>query len=129
MNILQVSDYYPPCFIGGAEIYAHRLSKSLIKEGHSVKVITNSSSVKCDKDYIYENVPVHVIKTRYSIKDIPVRFFNPWVFKKSMQIEDKPDFIHLHNFTNLTSSIIFALKKKFQVPIVWTTEVYIWMQK
>ena len=40
MKICQIIYTYPPYITGGADIYAERISKELVKKGHEVVVIT-----------------------------------------------------------------------------------------
>ena len=62
MKILVVSNFFPPHFVGGAEIVAFQLAQALAARGHSVRVFAGDASRNQPgydtTDDLHEGLPV-----------------------------------------------------------------------
>ena len=99
MKILVISNYYPPSFVGGAEIYAYRLAKEFFKMGHQIEIVTsfaNKPSVRKE-----EGILVHRITKMPPLWRITGKLlghnWNPYSYRIKNVIENfDPDIIHIH---------------------------------
>lgn len=113
-----VSNQYPPNFIGGAEIIAHKQVKELYKNNY-VKPIVFSvcNSLESDEGDVtfqmYDNIPivrVCVNQSRFGFNSI--NFFNEAVnnvFNRLCEIV-KPEIVHCHNMIGTSLGIIDIAK-------------------
>jgi len=75
MNILMVSNLYPPDVIGGAEIMAANLADGLADRGHVVRVVTSSLNASTPERECRNGVDVFRVRLRGTIfprGDLPV---------------------------------------------------------
>ena len=127
MNILFVSEYYPPKIMGGGEINLQTLAQTLAKQGHKVHILTS----QC-KNLATENEPENLIIHRTLITgEHPASAWSN--IKRSMQLSssiiseihtitkiEKIDLIHF-----IGISLIAAPKiKHLQIPLFATIESY-----
>jgi glycogen(starch) synthase len=57
MNILVLSNLYPPHYLGGYELICHAVVNNLRKRGHIVRILTSNHSVenpKGEEDFAIE---------------------------------------------------------------------------
>ena len=100
MNILFLSDDFPPQSFGGAGIVAYNLAKALCTVGHSVSVITTVQDKKSEGIVEYDGLKIYRIYANY-----PDRFrsyislYNFQTVQKVKKIinEIKPEIVHSHN--------------------------------
>lgn len=68
MKVLVVSNFFPPNFIGGAEIVAYKQARHLLERGHEVRVLAGDNSVRLPgyvtHDDVFDALPV----TRISLQ-------------------------------------------------------------
>lgn len=113
MKILYVSNCYPPNFIGGAELVAHRHACELLKLGCDVEVLAADHSGEHpplhEANDVYEGIPV----TRVSVSERETswnneNFRNPHIdriFEKVLK-RLSPDVVHCHNLPGLSVNFI-----------------------
>ena len=118
-TILVCSSFYPPKFIGGAELIAHYQAKVLQKRGHEVIVFAGENAPERQRHsmrrYDYDGVPVfrvclHPQDYQWDV----INFFNPkieWHFNTLLQAFS-PDVAHLHNIIGLSTGIIHSAKRR-----------------
>lgn len=112
-RILVCSNFYPPHFIGGAELIAHYQAKEFCKQGHQVEVFAGKSEAKGDRHAIYtedyEGIRVHrVVLTpedfdlsREDFRKAKVEHHFTGILKQF-----QPDIIHFHNMTGLAPALL-----------------------
>lgn len=117
MKILVVSSYFPPHFIGGAEIIAHRQALALAQRGHEVRVFAGDTSRQVPGhpalEDDYDGLPV----TRVALRTVD---FAPDANNVAHPIVDRhferlirqwrPDVIHAHHLIGLSLGIIRIAK-------------------
>lgn len=126
MKILYVANCYPPNFIGGAELIAHRHALELTRLGHSIHVLAGDHSGEFpplhDRSTDYEGIPV----TRVSLSGRETS----WMHEnfRNTQVDSifrtlletfKPDVVHFHNLPGLSCGCI-GICEEAGVPSVLT---------
>jgi len=107
MRVAVISNFFPPDFVGGAEIYAYRVAKELAKMGIDVSVVTSTKGKR-------EVLELDGMKVYRVTKPLPLQRitgnlfgynFNPSSYHiKTTLNEINPDIIHIHN---INSTIMF----------------------
>ncbi len=104
MRILEVSNVYPPHFIGGAELLAHEYAKALQTLGHEVQVFAGEihpfgehHEMRRDE---WEGIPVHrisMLPEDYGFGH--VNFSHPRIEAHFASVLEsfQPDVFHGHN--------------------------------
>ncbi len=139
MKICFLSSLYSPFEIGGAEIYVRKVAEGLVKRGHEVQVITVLQQKNSKTQENINGVSVYRVEPfnlypNYDFSRKPLMERAAWhlidlwnmrsyqAIKHIIEIE-KPDIIHINNFTGL-SSAIFNLGKSLDIPLVFTPHDY-----
>ena len=137
-----VSNLYPPYIHGGAELYVSHISERL-SERHGISVITSipfgrngsfaRGKVGEQKDGIYRFYPLNLYSnyhySRYPgfIKPLWHAFniWNPHTYSvvKAALKRERPDIVHVHNFTGLSASV-FSAAGDLGIPAVHTVHDY-----
>ena len=123
MKILMLTWEYPPRIVGGISRVVHDLSKTLIKDGHDVTVITYKDG---DAPYFEDDKGVKVYRVdNYMIN--PNNFID-WIMQMNFAMVAKAneiiakegnfDVIHAHDW--LVAYAAKTLKNSYNVPIVAT---------
>lgn len=118
MNILILTDKFPPFSNAGAEKMAYDISKRYAKLGHKVVVITTNNDLKNGTTMLlsYDNLTIYKIGSSYNANlRAYISLYNPLVLKSIRRILDRNhfDFAHLHNIhTHISYSVISLLKDK-----------------
>ncbi|MCX9083516.1 MAG: glycosyltransferase family 4 protein [Candidatus Methanoperedens sp.] len=144
MKICQIIYTYPPYILGGADIYAQKISAELSKSGNEVVVITtqpyesfssSKPSIKIiDGIKVYRFYPFNIYSwTNSSKKSMFLKsiwhIFDIWnlhtyiIIKKILQIE-KPDVVHIHTPIWFSLSVFDAVKS-MKIPTVFTLHDYL----
>jgi glycosyltransferase involved in cell wall biosynthesis len=115
MKICIATHHFPPNYYAGAEQYAYRLARFLMKKGHQVEVVTIESitqgnlEVESNRDF-YEDIPVHRLSFNLSLAKRPIslRFRNPFIGKWFRQYfaSNRPDLLHINSGYLLTGAVI-----------------------
>jgi len=125
MNILVLSDFFPPQLCAGAENIAFELSKGYIKEGNVVSVITINKSLKKGEVQVskIEGITCHEIGFSYNEKLAAyLGVFNPFLLKiiKKIIINGSYEVAHLHNVHKYISYSVIGLLEKHSIPSILT---------
>ena len=123
MKILMLTWEYPPRVVGGIARVVYDLSKTLIKDGHDVTVVTYKDG---DAPYFEDDKGVKVYRVdNYMIN--PNNFID-WIMQLNfnliakaneiMEKEGKFDVIHAHDW--LVAYAAKTLKNSYNIPIVAT---------
>ncbi len=97
MRILQVSPFYAP-HRGGVESHVRALSAELVRQGHSVEVLTSRHARGLPLEESIEGIPVHRSRTLGVVYNTPI---DPGVGRAIRTFD--PDLVHLHYPPPLTS--------------------------
>ena len=133
MNILQVSNGFPPTDRGGVEIYTLALSKMLRSIGHHVAVFCREPGegwpIYGVRDEVIEDIPVRFIVNRfYANTPLAPRYYDRQIealFARWVE-EQQPDAIHFQHTHGLSSSLL-ARVAKMGIPFVMTLHDYWYM--
>lgn len=112
VNILHIPPYAPP-IEGGSERFCFNLCKSLIKNGHNVRVFTSiKNSTKFD---VVEGVPCYYFKNyRHMLLLNPLAF----IYQKLSEGVDWADIVHVHSYIYFMSNQAALYRKKRKFPFV-----------
>ena len=123
MKILMLTWEYPPRVVGGISRVVHDLSRTLIKDGHEVTVVTykegDAPDFEDDKGVKVYRVRNYMINSNNFIEWIMQMNFN--MISKANEIiakEGKFDVIHAHDW--LVAYAAKTLKDSYNIPIVAT---------
>jgi len=130
MNILMISDFYPP-FMGGMYRHVQLLSRGLVKRGHKVTVCTvgnkylngfeEDRGVKVIRfEGFFQRIPFLFEDTKRK-RPPPMRDF--LITKKLEKIikKERPDVLHAHGWI-LYSAV--SMREKWKIPLVTTLHDY-----
>lgn len=139
MKICRILYTYSPYSLGGADIYAEKIHKELIKRTNSSSIVITINPHKGDvvEDYpegrIYRLHPFN-ISTQHAVGKEPMikqciwSFLDLYSFHLSRKIVnilklEKPDIVHLHTPVDVSLSAVNAVKK-VGLPLVYTLHDY-----
>lgn len=126
MNILVISQEYPPYLMGGVATHVQELVKGLVAAGHCVHVFTYSMECTfCIQDYgatiHFFHFPFKNRKDQYDGEMHEVRQLNCMMadyIKSVLNNGHAPDLIHAHEW--LTFECAEQLRTHFNIPVVMT---------
>ncbi len=123
MRILMLTWEYPPRIVGGISRVVHDLSKTLLKDGHDVTVVTykdgDAPYFENDKGVLVHRIDNYMINPNNFIDWIMQMNFN--MVAKANEIiakEGKFDVIHAHDW--LVAYAAKTIKNSYNIPIVST---------
>ena len=125
MNILVLSDFFPPQVNAGAENIAFDLCKGYVQNGNIVTVITVNKSLK-KGEIILSNlgsIKCYQIGFSYNEKfSAYVGLYNPFLLKiiKKIILENDFKIAHIHNIHSYISYSVIGLLQKFSIPSILT---------
>ncbi|MAG57808.1 MAG: hypothetical protein CMJ83_16100 [Planctomycetes bacterium] len=126
MRILYVIHAWPPEGKGGTEAHAHQVGQGLAARGHQIGVFARTGRPDRPEYEVttgWEG-PLSITRVNNTFRDTPSF---PWVYKNARihtaleaeLSEFKPDLVHVHHLTGLTTTIIEAVKSR-GIPLVMT---------
>lgn len=124
-TILICSSFYPPHFIGGAELIAHYHAKRMQERGHRVIALVGELTSRGERysltEGVYDGVTVFRVQLHpEDLGDQFVNFFHPRVERHFRALLDRfaPSVTHLHNLTGLSSGLITTAKQRGIVTVL-----------
>jgi glycosyltransferase involved in cell wall biosynthesis len=117
-HILMCCNFYPPFFIGGAELIVHAQARRMIQLGHRVTVFCGRDDGAYEHysmvEEVYEDVPVIRLYLRPSNFSQGQNFRNPQVDAAFGAVLDRiqPDIVHFHNIMGLSLGMVSAAKRR-----------------
>jgi len=124
MNIVFLTKYFPPDSIGGGEISAYYLAKSLSARGHHLTIIKKGKENK--KGFKREGLEILERKDLFN-KEVP-NFEKRWAESRASvlagQIPKNTDLIHAHDFHSALILSELKLSGSFQNSTVATIRDY-----
>lgn len=125
MKIALVANAYPPFFIGGAEIAAHRQARELLARGHELSCFCAASdealrpySVTLEEVDGVEVTRVNVPATRFTPHENFVNVLVEARFRDFISRQE-PDVVHFHNLPGLSLSL-FDVCEELALPSMVT---------
>ncbi len=128
MRILQVNKFFD--LHGGAEIYAHRLTKAQRDAGHEVHSFSTLSEKNLpsddEKNFVTRNT---LNKWEGPVKDAKKALQFIWnreaeLAMRKMLKEIRPDVVHVHNIYHHLSASVLRPIRQFRIPCVQTLHDY-----
>ncbi|MBN2500162.1 MAG: glycosyltransferase family 4 protein [Anaerolineales bacterium] len=129
MKIVITIHHFPPNYNAGAEIYAYRLAKWLLHQGHQVHVVSVESVSHVSSQELtvveepYEGIPVSRLYFNYDDVKDPFRasYQNCTIGKWFAEFleREKPELVHVNSCYLLSAETIFAAKQE-QLPVIVT---------
>jgi glycosyltransferase involved in cell wall biosynthesis len=144
MKICMISHAFPPEKLGGAEVYARRISRALARQGHKVIVITQRPFAGVSSLFpraetrdglvFYRFYPWNIFSI-YSAQKRPaalkalwrlIDLVNPIPALCACRIlrKERPDIVHAHITHGFSALILLRLIKKLRIPLVQTIHSY-----
>jgi glycosyltransferase involved in cell wall biosynthesis len=130
MRILICSSFFPPHYLGGAELVAYKQATILLSLGHDVRVFSGrlagplirSRGVKVDRGVL------HTTRVGLSAQDISGtswNFRNAAILREFGHVLDEfsPDLVHFHNLVGLSLTMIDECHTR-RLPTVMTLHDY-----
>src|SRR4051812_36654041 len=94
MNISMLISRFPPC-IGGTERQAFLLSRELVRQGHSVDVLTPRYQAELPKEEVLEGVRVHRLSGHGNSRWASLHFVMS-AYRFLRRQATPPDILHAH---------------------------------
>ena len=128
MNILVLSDFFPPQVNAGAENIAFELCKGYLKNDNKVSVITVNKSLKKSEVIIdiLDSITCYQIGFSYNEKfSSYLGLYNPLLLKiiKKIILENHFKVAHIHNIHSYISYGVIGLLEKFSTYYLVTMRV------
>lgn len=118
MKVLYVSNYYPPYFIGGAELIAHQHVKQLKLLGCKCAVfageVTGGSPPMRVRQDVFEGIQVfRVAIPERQVSFQRANFYNHAIERHFVDVLEckRPDLVHFHNLPGLSVDLIDLARK------------------
>ncbi|OPX58992.1 MAG: UDP-D-galactose:(glucosyl)lipopolysaccharide-1,6-D-galactosyltransferase [Methanobacterium sp. PtaB.Bin024] len=144
MKICQLIYTYPPHTIGGADIYAHTISKELSSKGHEVVVITTQpyeglASLKpsCTMEegikvhrfyplniYSWTNSAEQSLLRKMIWSGLDIWNLHTYLTIKKILKEENPDVVHIHTPIWISLSAFDAIKS-LEIPSIFTVHEFL----
>lgn len=133
MKILNALHDFLPKYVAGSEIYCYNLSRELLKRGHDVYVFAGDYNNGM-KQYTISESELKGIKCIYITNEFvgQAKFSDLYINERIAEIfgeyldEIKPDIVHFHHLTRLSTTCIEEVKKR-DIPIVYKIADF-WLQ-
>jgi glycosyltransferase involved in cell wall biosynthesis len=130
LRVLICSSFFPPHYLGGAELIAEKQGKILKQMGHDVRVFAGRLGGGWFRTHrvTHEHGPFQTTRVSLSAQDISGTswdFKSPEIgsaFERALD-EFRPDVVHFHNIVGLSLSMIDVCYRR-RVPTVMTLHDY-----
>ncbi len=123
-RILLCLNYYPPNFIGGAELIAHEQAKALLRMGHEAAVFAGDRRGGERYSLVSDRWDtVHVHRLRLSDDDFRVErleFRHTEVERRFEEIarDFRPEIVHMHNLAGMSAGLISLARRLGALTVV-----------
>jgi glycosyltransferase involved in cell wall biosynthesis len=124
MRVLQITNYFPPHYVGGAEVMVHNTCHGLLQRGVEAAVLAINGRMPQARDHYHdvEGVPVHEVTSLPYLLDGSVpQTFDHRVYQKVLAELHRfqPDLVHIHNVSGASLAPFLACRR-LRVPVVLT---------
>jgi glycosyltransferase involved in cell wall biosynthesis len=123
MNVLVMTDHFPPDNLGGAGQVAWIQCRALQELGHQVQVLSARRDDSAPVDLDVDGVPVHRLKFAYPLRwHAYLSLYNPAAARQVDTYLDsvEPDLVHAHNVHTYLTYHSLALAKRRGLPVLLT---------
>ena len=118
-RIIICSTFYPPHFIGGAELIAHYQAKKMKEMGHKVIIFAGDSEIPGKRYDLYQDTydGLCVYRVRLQPQDYNpnfINFYHRLVIEHFSRLLDdfSPHVVHFHHIIGLSVGLIHSAKRK-----------------
>jgi len=122
-KVLFITNFFPPRYMGGAEISAVYSCYGLLRRGYECSVLSINSRFGEDIDhsYVFKGIPVREVGYRWRPRLQVCQVFDLRIYRRivSELEKTKPDLVHVHNVSG-TSLAPFVACRKLGIPTVAT---------
>jgi glycosyltransferase involved in cell wall biosynthesis len=115
LNIVVVSNLYPPQHIGGAEVVAHRHARLLSAEGHRVRVLScYVPGLEGDAESLAQHDGIAVTRVPFGGWDAGTDFRSPVARAalRALLTEEPADIVHFHNLRGLGVELLAEARRQ-----------------
>jgi len=130
LRILICSSFFPPHYLGGAELIAYQQAKILQRMGHEVRVFYGRLGKSLLRPHRAKTVDDEFSKTWVSLSPSDISgtswdFRSPEIAREFRRVLDEfsPDVVHFHNLVGLSVMMIEACHRQ-GIPTVMTLHDY-----
>ena len=125
MNILVISNLYPPLYVGGYELHCRTVVEALRQRGHSVAVLTsdhgcNGAENPTVDNEIFRSLKIHGLFGHPFLGIFQLRALelhnNQTLVSTVRRI--RPDIVYIWNFSGLSKSMLLTLQR-LAIPTVY----------
>lgn len=123
MKIAVLQDDLPPHHVGGGGVVAHRLSRELVRRGHTVVAITTVQQREVAGSETVDGMVVHRLYSSYHPRWRAYKsLYNQSVLREVQRIlcEFKPDVVHVHNVHSHLSYYSLVYARRYGRAVVMT---------
>jgi glycosyltransferase involved in cell wall biosynthesis len=123
MNVLVMTDHFPPDNLGGAGQVAWIQCRALQQLGHQVQVLSARRDDSTPADLDVGGVPVHRLTIAYPLRwHAYLSLYNPAAARQVSAYLDsvRPDVVHAHNVHTYLTYHSLALAKRRGLPVLLT---------
>lgn len=123
MNVLVMTDHFPPDNLGGAGQVAWIQCQALLELGHQVQVLSARRDDSAPADLDVDGVPVHRLKIAYPLRwHAYLSLYYPTAARQVDAYLDSvgPDVVHAHNVHTYLTYHSLALAKQRSLPVLLT---------
>ena len=129
MKILVITNFFPPEYVGGAEVSAFYTAHGVKSHGHDVHVLVAFARADREsrEEYVFKGLPVRKMTFDHRASLEAARLLDPVVYRHlRREIEEiKPDLVHIHNVSGASLAPFLACRL-LGIPVVVTLHDY-WM--
>jgi len=122
MKVLFIVNFFPPEYVGGAEVAAFNSCYGLLQRGVECSVLSvNARSPQhTDQEYVFKGVKVRQVGYYHTGSQV-LTVFDPLIYRRIVQElrAVKPDLVHVHNVSG-TSLAPFVACQRLGLPVVLT---------
>jgi len=132
MKVAMITHHFPPRYNAGAEQYAYRVAKMLLKMGHQVEVVSveainRGTLIPVCETEIYHGIPVNRLFFNLDLSPNPLEilFRNPYLGQWVKEFLDRshPDIVHFNSGYLIGGTVIEAAQE-IGIPSVLTLHEY-----
>lgn len=122
MQILVISNLYPPIYIGGYELACADIVEGLKKRGYNITVLTSNFGVSqcANNREVYRSLNSYFNRTVGYLNRLKRTWVDLYNFKTTLKIINglKPDIIYAWNLSEISMVSVLLAIRKSKVPLV-----------
>jgi len=124
MRVLLITNYFPPHYVGGAEVVVYNNCHGLLERGVDASVLMVNARIPQARDehHLVQGVPAHEVTYRpYALTNALAQTFDHRVYRAVIAELHRlqPDLVHIHNVSGATMAPFLACRR-LDMPTVLT---------